>query len=63
MTVLADLPPAITVERAAGLLDTSPKSLARLILSGRYPGRAFKVGRTWRLVTADLIAFIEGDRP
>ena len=60
MTTLTGLPPAITVERAAGLLDIAPRLLSRLILSGRYPGRAFKVGRTWRLVTADLVAFIEG---
>lgn len=58
MTALADLPPVLTVAHAAELLDLSPKALQARITRGTYPGRARKFGRTWRLVTADLIAFI-----
>jgi len=60
MTTLVDLPPVLSIAHAAVLLDVSPKALQARITRGTYPGRARKFGRSWRLVTADVVAFIEG---
>lgn len=45
----------VTVEQAADLLDLHPKTLLRYIREGRLP--ATRIGKSWRIVRAELDAF------
>ncbi|MDH6122039.1 putative DNA-binding transcriptional regulator AlpA [Kitasatospora sp. GAS204A] len=52
---LLDLPPTVDVEtagKAFGLGRTTSYSLAR---SGQFPCKVIRVGRSYRVVTADLL--------
>jgi excisionase family DNA binding protein len=50
----------LTTDEAAELLRVSAKTVLALARKGALPGE--KVGRAWRFVRADLIAFVRGSR-
>ncbi len=49
----------LTAEEAARLLRISTKTVLALARDGSLP--AEKVGRAWRFVRADLIAYVRGE--
>jgi excisionase family DNA binding protein len=48
----------LTGEEAAALLRVSTKTLLSLARSGVVPGE--KVGRAWRFVKSDVLAYLRG---
>jgi excisionase family DNA binding protein len=48
----------LTTEEAAGFLRVSTKTVLALARDGFLPGT--KVGRAWRFLRADLIAYVHG---
>lgn len=50
----------LTAEEAADLLRVSTKTVLALARDGVLPGE--KVGRAWRFVRADLLAYLRGAR-
>lgn len=50
----------LTTDEAAGLLRVSTKTVLQLAGQGILPGR--KVGRAWRFLRSDLVAYIHGGR-
>lgn len=52
-----DMDPALTVKEVAELLSVNERTVYRLVQRGDLP--AFKVGGAWRLLQADVVAWIE----
>jgi excisionase family DNA binding protein len=50
----------LTADEAALLLRVSTKTILALARQGTIPGE--KVGRAWRFVRSDLIAYVRGSR-
>lgn len=50
------LPVVLTVEKAAQFLDINEKTLRKLLKAGDIKGK--KVGEQWRILKADVLAFI-----
>ena len=50
----------LTTEEAADLLRVSTKTILGLVSRGTLPGR--KVGRAWRFLRSDLVAYVHGGR-
>ena len=50
----------LTTEEAADLLRVSTKTILGLASRGMLPGR--KVGRAWRFLRSDLVAYVHGGR-
>ncbi|GAA4100277.1 helix-turn-helix domain-containing protein [Nocardioides kongjuensis] len=48
----------LTAEEAATLLRVSTKTVLALAKSGALPGE--KVGRAWRFLRADVLAYVRG---
>lgn len=48
----------LTADEAAALLRVSTKTLLALARSGSLPGE--KVGRAWRFVKSDVLAYLRG---
>jgi excisionase family DNA binding protein len=48
----------LTAEEAAELLRVSTKTILGLARSGALPGE--KVGRAWRFLRVDLLAYVRG---
>lgn len=48
----------LTAEEAADLLRVSTKTLLTMARDGLLPGT--KVGRSWRFLRADLLAYVHG---
>lgn len=48
----------LTTEEAADLLRVSTKTVQQLAGRGILPGR--KVGRAWRFLRSDLVAYVQG---
>lgn len=55
---LAFLPPVLTTEQAAGLLQCSTKLVRELALTKQLPGR--KVGKDWRFPRDAVLAYVAG---
>lgn len=51
----------LTADEAANLLRVSTKTILTLARDGVLPGE--KVGRAWRFLRADLLAYLRGERP
>lgn len=52
---LAELPPLITVNEAAGIARVCPKFMRDLLRDGKIKGT--KMGTVWRVNTASLLAY------
>ena len=50
----------LTTEEVLGYLNTTPRTIYRLIRSGELP--AVRIGRQWRFRRADLDAWVERQR-
>ena len=50
----------MTTEEAADLLRVSTKTILHLANRSILPGR--KVGRAWRFLRSDLVAYLHGER-
>jgi excisionase family DNA binding protein len=50
----------LTANEAAALLRVSTKTVLSLARGGSLPGE--KVGRAWRFVRSDVLAFVRGAR-
>lgn len=48
----------LTTDEAAALLRVSTKTVLALARSGSLPGE--KVGRAWRFVKSDVLAYVRG---
>jgi excisionase family DNA binding protein len=60
--VEADMMPiAVKIETAARLIDTPATTVLFWVKRGRLPAR--KVGRSYRVLVADLKALVEGTEP
>lgn len=55
---MAEEQEVLTAEEAAALLRISSKTLLTLARSGALPGE--KVGRAWRFLRADILAYVRG---
>lgn len=53
--------PFLTVEQAAEVLDLHPKTVRRMIREGRL--RATRIGKSYRILEADLAHFAGGRKP
>ena len=51
----------LTAEEAAALLRVSTKTVLALARAGSLPGE--KVGRAWRFVKSDVLAYVRGALP
>ncbi len=51
----------LTAEEAAALLRVSTKTVLALARAGSLPGE--KVGRAWRFVRSDVLAYVRGSLP
>lgn len=49
----------LTTEEAAALLRVSTKTVLQLVRSGALPGE--KVGRAWRFLKSDVLAYVRGE--
>lgn len=56
---MAEAAEVLTTEEAAGLLRVSTKTVLTLAGKGELPGR--QVGRAWRFLRSDLVAYVHGD--
>jgi excisionase family DNA binding protein len=52
------LPPALTVEQAAGLLRIGRSKAYQAVKSGEWPTRVVRVGRCIRIPTADVLRLL-----
>ena len=52
-------PDVMTVEDAAAYLQMHPETVREKLRTQELPGR--KIGRTWRLLKADLDAYLRGE--
>jgi excisionase family DNA binding protein len=50
----------LTAEQAAAILQLSPKTIKDWLRAGKLTG--CKIGRVWRVKSADLEAFIQASR-
>jgi excisionase family DNA binding protein len=50
-------PLAVRIETASKIIDTSPATITYWVRTGRLP--AHKVGRSYRILLADLKAFVD----
>lgn len=57
----SDLAAFLTTEEVLGYLNTTPRTIYRLIRSGELP--AVRIGRQWRFRKSDLDAWVERQRP
>jgi excisionase family DNA binding protein len=57
---MAEEPEVLTADEAAELLRVSTKTILALAREGTLPGE--KVGRAWRFVRSDLLAYVRGQR-
>ena len=55
---MTEEPEVLTADEAADLLRVSTKTILALARDGTLPGE--KVGRAWRFVRADLLAYVRG---
>ncbi len=53
---LQPLPPTLTAETAAPLLHCQPEAINLACAAGELP--AVKLGRSWLMVTSDLLAYL-----
>lgn len=51
----------LTADEAAALLRVSTKTVLSLARAGSLPGE--KVGRAWRFVKSDVLAYVRGSLP
>jgi excisionase family DNA binding protein len=51
----------LTTEEVLSYLNTTPRTIYRLIRSGELP--AVRIGRQWRFRRSDLDAWVERQRP
>jgi excisionase family DNA binding protein len=51
----------LTTEEVLGYLNTTPRTIYRLIRSGELP--AVRIGRQWRFRRTDLDQWVERQRP
>ena len=51
----------LTADEAAALLRVSTKTVLSLARAGSLPGE--KVGRAWRFVRSDVLAYVRGSLP
>jgi len=58
---MAEEPEVLTADEAADLLRVSTKTILALAREGTLPGE--KVGRAWRFVRSDLLAYVRGQHP
>lgn len=58
---MTEEPEVLTADEAAELLRVSTKTILALARDGTLPGE--KVGRAWRFVRSDLLAYLRGQRP
>jgi excisionase family DNA binding protein len=56
---MGEVTDVLTAEEAADLLRVSTKTVLTLARNGSLPGT--KVGRAWRFLRADLVAYVHGD--
>lgn len=54
-------PEVLTADEAAALLHVSTKTVLALARAGTPPGE--KVGRAWRFVKSDVLAYVRGTLP
>lgn len=57
---MSEIEDVLTTEEAADLLRVSTKTILGLVSRGTLPGR--KVGRAWRFLRSDLVAYVHGGR-
>lgn len=55
---MTEEPEVLTADEAAELLRVSTKTILTLARDGTIPGE--KVGRAWRFVRSDLLAYVRG---
>lgn len=55
---MSDEETVLTAEEAAALLRVSSKTVLSLARSGTLPGE--KVGRAWRFLRKDVLAYVSG---
>jgi excisionase family DNA binding protein len=55
---MAEVAEVLTTEEAADLLRVSTKTVLALVRRGSLPGE--KVGRAWRFLRSDLLAYLHG---
>lgn len=48
----------LTTDEAAALLRVSTKTVLQLVRAGSLPGE--KVGRAWRFLKSDVLAYVRG---
>ena len=58
---MTEEPEVLTADEAADLLRVSTKTNLALVRQGVLPGE--KVGRAWRFLRIDLLAYVRGQRP
>ncbi|MFT4234337.1 MAG: helix-turn-helix domain-containing protein [Microbacterium sp.] len=56
---MADHHEVLTTDEAAALLRVSTKTVLQLVRSGVLPGE--KVGRAWRFLKSDVLAYVRGE--
>lgn len=61
VTDLAALPALLTADEVGAVLRLHPTTIKLLMRSGEIPGK--KVGGQWRVLKADLLAYLGADRP
>jgi len=57
---MSEVVEVLTADEAAHLLRVSTKTVLSMARDGALPGE--KVGRAWRFLRADLVAFLHGPR-
>jgi excisionase family DNA binding protein len=57
----SDMQTFLTTEEVLAYLNTTPRTIYRLIRSGELP--AVRIGRQWRFRRADLDQWVERQRP
>jgi excisionase family DNA binding protein len=57
---MTEEPEVLTADEAADLLRVSTKTILGLAREGTLPGE--KVGRAWRFLRTDLLAYVGGPR-
>lgn len=59
MTLVEQYGPSMTLAEAATVLRSTPMALAHRIRRGTFPGRVYKMGGVYRVVTASLQPLFE----
>jgi excisionase family DNA binding protein len=57
--VIQQMEKILTVQQAAELLQCKPQTVRNYLKAGKLPGR--RIGKEWRIVEADVLAFVRGE--